>query len=533
MKNVNRREFIKKGLFASATLLLSLTPFQKVFSKTSNSGLLNDGDSNISEDYLRLQKKAKEYFYQKDFSNAENTYRQLVTQFPTYISGYDGLAKTFYAQNKPLDAAEVYRQAYILYPEDILVCDRYARAIVRLSLGNRKLEKIFSEKINEKKLINYAANLYIDRIKETKNKDKQFLYYGLLDVKRSLEKYNTSQRRIGKPEISFNNSIDNKIENLTTKYSQKWEYTRKKKKKNDYQAKSFLEAKTRYAKSIKRAKRQLNFDDEIQHRDKEEKKYLKSLYYPVFLAALKSKTTQEVEDTYKAISKIDSNDYHSTGRVINYYRRQKMYDNLVEFQKKKHTENPTFWNAISYAQSLRLQSKKENKKQLCQKALTLYQGIELNEKDIKSYLNYHCGIIDCYQQLQMYSDVRNSVLKALEKFPLGYTPIVLSYIRSWTNEGNTDFALKAYQMILKGLDDNTLSNDPIYKYLTQLKLKVEKNGGYSVENKGYGINKENYLDIHYGLFETYKAMKNSKSKKEVLNTIIKIDPNNTFALKRL
>lgn len=534
MKQVNRREFIKKSLFTSGTLFLSLTPFGKIFPSISTHSI-EEKPLNVSATEISLQKNAKEYFFAKNYQQAENTYLQLINQFPNYIPGYDGLAKTYYAQNKALDVVNVYRSAFVAYPNDILITDRYARSIVRLVLGNRKLTEELCNILNEKKPLNYACNLYIDKLKETNNKGKAFLYFGLLDVKKSLAAYNQSQSLLGYPEINFTKSIDNKIENLTSKFSQKWAFTRKKKRKKDYQAKSLLEAKGRHNKSINRLQRTLNFESEKESRRREENKFLKGLYYPAFFEAIKNNSVQEAEDIHKKISLFDPDDNYSTGKMIKLYRNKKMYNQLVSFQKEKYERKDTFWNALSYAQSLRLQSRKEQKKHLSQKALKVYQSIDLaSSLSSKEYLSYYSGLVDCYYQLENYTAVKNTIIQVFEeRFPYSFTPLVVVYLRSLAKEGNVELAEKGYFLLTKGIDDSTLHNNPIYNYLRKTRTIIERNNGYEKEAQRFGLNKENFLDIYYGMFELYELKNDSTYKKEVLTLIQKIDPQNEFAQKRL
>ena len=108
MKDFNRREFLKQGLFATGAIFFSFNPLEKLFGQSTQKAAPDA--ANNQTDKSVLQKKAKAYFFQKEYQKAEQSYKELIFLFPDYIAAYDGLAKTFYAQNKSLAAAEAYRQ---------------------------------------------------------------------------------------------------------------------------------------------------------------------------------------------------------------------------------------------------------------------------------------------------------------------------------------------------------------------------------------------------------------------------------------
>jgi tetratricopeptide (TPR) repeat protein len=534
MKNVSRREFLRKSLLASGSFLASFNSFGRFLSASHSSVSSPNPAVDSGKPYMDLQNIGKEYLYLKDYTNAEKTYRKLISEYPNYIPGYDGLAKTFYSQNQSLDAVEVYRQAWLKRPQEPLLSDRFARAIVRLCLGNRKHELEYCKIIGEKNLLNYSAGIYIDAVKKANKKSQVFLYEGFLDVKKAVEKYNKSQERINQATVSLSDSARKKLDNITSNYLEKWKHTRRIRGKNDYRAKSLTEANTRCDKSLKRGKRNLYFVKEKESREKEEKRYLKGLYYPSFLQALDKKSIVETEEVYRKVSKMDPEDHYSAGQMIHLYRKKKSYEKLVDFQRERYEKNPHFWNGSSYAQALRLRAKKESKLDLCESALDIYSKIKPGDSiSTKQYINYHGGLIDCHYQLGKFQELQTIIINALEeRFPMSFVPFVLMYLKSLAKQGNFNITEKAYCLLLQGLDDSSLVDEPIYKYIKMTRSLIEKNGGYIVGNDKTGLNKESYLGIYYAMYEMYDLKNDQENKLKTIVAIQKIDPENGFAKKR-
>lgn len=534
MKNVSRREFLKKSLLLSGSFLASFNSFGKILTASPISGSISNTATDVGKPYMDLQKIGKEYFYLRDYANAEKAYRKLINEYPKHIPGYDGLAKTFYAQNKSMDAAEVYRQAWLQHPEEPLLSDRFARSLVRLCLGNRKHELEYSNTIGQKNLLNYSADIYIEAAKKANKKGQELLSEGLLDLKRSLEKHNKSQGRIKKTSASLSSSTLKKLDNLSSDHLEKWNHLRRVKIKKDYRVRSLTEANIRCEKSLKCQKRNLYFVKEKESREREQKLYLKGLYYPSFLLALSKKSIVETEETYKKISKMDPDDSYSAGQMVRLYRKQKKYDKLVDFQKERYERQPHFWNGSSYAQALRLRAKEENRLDLCDSALNIYQKIKpANEVSAKECINYYGGLIDCYYQLGKFDELKKVVVEVLEtRFPMSFTPFLLMYLKSLAKQNDFNTAEKAYCLLLQGLDDSSLTHEPIYKYIKMTRLLIERSGGYVANNEKRGLNKDSYLAIYYAMYEMYDLKNDQENKLKTIDAIRRVDPQSGFAKNR-
>jgi len=532
MKDYNRREFLKSGLLASTAFFFSFSPIEKLLATSTKNASSNIADDQV--DVRQLQKKAKDYFYSKEYIKAEQIYRQLIFLQPVYIAAYDGLAKTLYAQNKSLAVAEAYRQGWLEYKDNHMFCDRLARAMKRLVAGNRKQETEFCYRIGQTELLEAAAQLYIDAIEKNKLKPRVYLVHGLLDIQRTLDKVNKSRKFAGFSALSFSTSIHNKIALSTQTQHDKWETTRKKRKKLDYNVKSEIQAQDQEAKNLKKDRRKLNFDDEKLSRAREQTKGMKQLYYPLFAKALKNKSTADVEKYHHKIISIDSTDKNANGQLVHHYRKHKEYAKLVQFQQEQYTKKPDFWTTVSYAQALRLQSRKQLEPDLCNKAMNLYKELasKTNLKG-KEHICVYSGQLDCLLQQNRYDELRTLALEALTPYPMSLMSFVLVYIKSWVKEGKYDFAEEAYNLLLNGTESQSVTSDSIYKHLIKLHKQLIQPTGKANGVLGFGVNKEQLFDLYYAMAELYKMNNNSLFEREILSRIKKIDPSNRFVKKRM
>lgn len=532
MKGYNRREFLKSGLLASTAFFFSFSPIEKLIA--SNTKGTTTGTADDQTDTRLLQQKAKELFYLKEYGKAEQTYRELIFRLPAYIAAYDGLAKTLYAQNKSLAAAEAYRQGWLEQKENPIFCDRLARAMKRLVAGNRKQEKEFCFRIGQSELLEAAAQLYIDAIDYTKAKPKGYLALGLMDVQRALDKCNKSLKFTGSPALSFSSSVQDKISLSAQTQRDRWEATRKRQKKREFNVRTEPAAQLRETNSRKKYRRILQFDTEKASRIKEQSRGNKRLYYPLFAQAIQRKSTADAEKFRQKILSFDTKDGNANGQLIHHYRKQKEYDKLVRFQKEQYTNSPNFWTTASYAQALRLQARKESRPDLCSAAMDLYKNLA-SKSNLRSreYVCVYGGQLDCLMQQKQYAEVRSATLKALAPFPLSLLPFVLVYIKSWVGEGKLDLAEDAYKALIAGTESTRISNDPIYRYLkTSHKLLVQPTG-QAKEVPGFGVKKEPLFDIYYAMADLYKKRNNSPAERDILDRIKRIEPGNGFVKKRL
>ncbi len=534
MKDYTRREFLKSGLLTSAAFFFSFGPVGKLLASNSKNPP-DSGNISTQADIRQLQQKAKDFFYHKNYSQAELYYRQIILLQPSYVAAYDGLAKTLYAQNKSLAAAEAYRQGWLDRQDNHMFCDRLARAMKRLVAGNRKDEKEFCSRIGQTELLAMSAQLYIDAIDQTQSNPKPYLALGLLDVQRTLDKCNKSRKHTGSTALSFSSSLKKQITQYTQTNQDRWQATRKKRKKHEYNLILESDAIQRETKNQKKDRRTLYFDKEAQSRTAELNKGKKNLYYPFFAAAIKNKSTSDAERLQQKILSLDATDKNVNGQLIRHYRKQKNYTKLVQFTKDQYNNQPGFWATVSYAQALRLQAKKESRSNLCNKAISLYKNLETSKSNLSSseFLCVYGGQLDCLLQQQKYTELRATAIRVMAPYPLSILPFVLVYIKSWVNEGKLTLAEDAYKMLTTATEMQSISTDPIFNHLKASYILLKEPTGKPNEVPGFGVKKETLFDIYYAMANLYRINKNKSAEFNMLSKIKRIDPNNDFVKKRI
>lgn len=516
MKDYNRREFIKSGLLVTTSFFIS--PFEKLSAA---------GNSNRHENKVRqLQKQAKAFFYRKEYNRAEDIYRQLLALIPASILAYDGLAKTFYAQNNVLAAAECYRQGWLERPNHPLFCERLARAMQRLVTGNNKHAEEFCRQTGETELLEVAAGLYIQCIDRQNGQVPAYIQDGLLDVQLTLEKLNRHRNYTGHPLLEFPPAIRDQIFQISSQpTSDKWKESRRKKKKSEYVVTSETAIKKREDRSKNKYRRSLEFNSERENRELQQRKYGKQLYQAVMINAIESKSTARIEKYQQKIQLSDPSDTNAHGLLVRHYRHQKAYEKLTYYQKKRYIENPIFWNTISYAQALRLQARKESKTALYTEAENLYWQLLANvHPGSHEYICVYGGLIECQSGKGEYEKLRQITLEALKPYNLSYLPFILAYVRSWMDEGTYDLTFAACLALLEGIESPILYNDPIYDHL-------------KIYNKAFvktaRISKEYLFDVYYITATLYEKQGKPELLKDIFNKITEIDHNNSFVNSRI
>jgi len=523
MKELNRREFLRTGLLAAGAFFVAVSPL-RVMAAT---------DTGLS--LAQLKKKAKEHFYKREYAQAAQYYRDIIDLQPDNIFGYDGLARVFRAQNRLLEAAETYREGWLTRRRSPVFTDRLALSMRRLAAGNRKQERAFRALYGEDTLYEAAAQLYLD-VSEEQQEASEHLSLGAMDVQKSVEKHNRRHRGRPNPEpVSLEAATVERIERIEEPVQSDWADLRRNRKKREYNVQSEVQLGQRITKRNDKVRRDLHFEEERASRERELVKSLKGLYYPLFNEALERKFTNKAEQYYEGIMEADSSDSNAAGQLIHHYRRRKEYVKLVNFQRQRHEENPNdIWLAISYAQALRLQAKKENIPGQYNTAYALYR--QLGQSDnlgAQEKLAIYGGEIDCLFSQKRYAEAKNAIIRVMAPYPMPVLSYLIVYIKCLIEEGKYQQAGDAFQILLHGEESSTLASDPIYPYLKNGHILIKLPGLKKPAVEDYGLNKEGLFDIYYAMVGLYEKSGDGGAKTALLNIILEIDPNNRFALKRL
>ena len=527
MKELNRREFLKRGLLAAGAFFVATSP---LLGRGMEKAFAADSDSTVE----RLLAEAKEHFYQKSYEQAAQCYRSIIRQQPDTIVGYDGLARVFRAQNRLLEAAEAYREGWIERPASPVFTDRLATSMRRLAAGNRKQEKIFCDRYGRDVLYETAAQLYLDVIEQQKDAP-MYLFFGVLDVQKAVELHNKGNGHKVVEVVSLSSATIKRISQIDEKTQYKWSILRENRNKRAYDVQSEEELNRRKAKSEAKVRRKLHFREETESRERELVKGKKGLYYPLFSKALQEKSTEKVENYHEGIIAADSTDSNATGQIIRHYRRQKEYEKLVQFQERRYKNNPKdLWITVSYAQALRLQAKEKNIPSLYNTAYELYKRLgESEQLGAQEKLAIYGGELDCLFRQGKYEETKNAVIRVMKPYPFPILPYLLVYIKCLIEERKYREANEAFQLLLYGEESELLAADPIYPYLQRAYLLIKLPSIKKSAVEGYGLNKEELFNIYYAMINLYEKNGDGGAKRQLLNTILEIDPNNRFAQKRI
>ena len=341
---------------------------------------------------------------------------------------------------------------------------------------------------------------------------------------------------MGQPELSLSAPVQEQIALLVNQPTREhWKESRRKKKKSEYRVKSETAVKTKERNHQNRNKqrRSLGFDSERENRQREQRKYGKELYYPLFAEALKNKDISKIEKYKQKIETSDTTDTNAHGQLVHYYRKQKSYDKLTSYQKGRYNTNPDMWNTASYAQALRLQAKMQSKSQLYNTAQNLYKSLSANvEPQTWEHNCVYGGWLSCLYNKGQYVELKETALQALASYPLSNLSFVLVYVKACVGEGKYDVAEAAYNMLLNGTESPSISADPIYRHLQLCHKVTVAPLKEAIESHEPNIKKEKLLDIYYDMVRLGEKQNDSTAVKKTLWKINLIDPENGFAKKR-
>jgi len=221
VKQINRREFLKRSVLGVGSLVLASS--LQAFNSASN--FFADNPTNpptIDQNLMELYKQAKEYFYQKRYSDAVSLFNQLIASNPNVLYLYDGLASVYGAQQKLYNVAELYLQGVNANPNNAFFLHRYGLSLRKLCLGNAAKAQRFASQYNISNLYETAAEQIL-----TANSlnPKECFALDLKDFPHLLERYNNNERNSSTPLI-LSAAILSQIGIATASVSTKWTNTR-------------------------------------------------------------------------------------------------------------------------------------------------------------------------------------------------------------------------------------------------------------------------------------------------------------------
>lgn len=540
MKTLNRRSFIKIASCTVGSACLSSIPF---VSRAGNQKKEKAGTA------LLLKRKASEAFYRRNYKLAEELYGNLVKEYPSDISCYDGLAKVFYQRHDYISVIRLFEDALGHNENMHMFYDRLSRAYKRLSLGNLKQKTEYGKE----ELFSKSVGLYLKAMALAP--DKVYLRMGLLDTLNSLSKKNNQLEKRGEEKIVLPEALWKQINEKTNAYKNKWEHRSVQKEDSTLSDK---EIENKISKLSNRSRRKLYFDDEYQERyktlERKKKAYLSILFY----RSIAKKDANKAGKLYSSISSCEARDTQIKGKFIAFLEKQENYSFLENFYRNEMNTNPCFWTNIGLARAVFLRARKENNIIGVNDSLSMYKELQLKQNE-DAFSAKACGAIsnglnDGNIFLNGYSKGREELLKGLQK--IGYGGIAdslyIKYAENYLREGNSKQAEQILLVINRKIEisQENISNDPllsVVKDASKHKKYLEENGIVKKKRKNRGKrlsdmslrttiqegNEENKnVDMLYSLAKLYRQTGDTPSLEKILNEIRGIDPNSSFLRKR-
>lgn len=463
-KTFNRRKFLKTSFLGVGSLVFSLSPL-KSFAKPKQIISSNNQPVGSSINANDFYNQAKEHFYKKEYSAAENIYLQLIENFPDNIVYYDGYAKVLGAQQRSLEIAELYRIGLNINQSNPYFMNRLALKLKDLCTGNRKAEKLFVDKYGIDNLMRYSAELLLSAI--SIKKVKGFML-DLRDIPSIVTKRNEKLREKGYKTITFPNELTENINSVTFKVENHWLQTRTSRK--EFFPKD-IDSSIEKLKNKKR--RNLYTNTEKKQREFSEKKARKMRWKQGLINNINNDQPVDVDKFGLLILNENINDTDTIGKMRKYYRKKNYQTRLLTLNRFLYTQDRSFINGLALATSLINYSKDNSVISECEQILHFVEPYltTLQPVNIGSYylIQSKINIIE-----GKYDIVRKNLLNGIAYFDgkggVAYTLMekyAFSYIGNNTNNGIAIMKALCNKSYKKNEDNIWIY---VENYLQQLKV---------------------------------------------------------------
>ena len=469
-KNFDRRRFLKSSLTAMGTFFVAVSPL-KSFAANNN----QDNQHTALFDADLLYAQAKDFFYRKKYEQATALYQQLIQYYPARYLYYDGYARVLGAEQKTLEAAELYREGWLKYPENPYFNQRLALRLYDLCMGNRKSELEFCRKYGEGLLFEATAQLLLEANK-IKPSEKGF-YLSLLDVLQGVDTKNRLLERRGIAPIVFSEDLQQEINTLTLQRKALWEATRVSRKPEpvenvDEQVAKLTNRPRRNFHDIKEKKA---FEDSMQ---KVKKGYKKQ----GMTDGVKLNNANHVERYTLAVLEEDPHDTDTIGKARWYYKKHKAYNRIITLNRFLYMKEDSPTNTLSLASSLAQYSKSTpDMNEVKQLLLPLANSIPYASP---VYLASYCiSNAQAHAKTKQLATAKEFLLQGLEQlgeFNVGTSYVLLEQYAAIIHENDKKSAgadilktLSRKESLSVEKNKRTTANDPIWKYVDNYLQLVE------------------------------------------------------------
>ena len=508
-ERIPRRDFLKRLLAGSGAMFIAFSPL-KVFAAETPAG---------SPDLTALKRQARELFYQKKYAQAADLYRQIIAQSPASVSGYDGLARVLSAQNQNLEVAELYREALQKNQQTPAFYDRMARAMNDICLGNHKAEKAFCQQYGETFLLEASIALYAQAI--ALSPGKKYLYEGILDTNKCLEKLNRQLRKQNKFEQSFSAQTQATIANTTLPYLANWEQTRKSRKPavDPYQASGAIE------KARNKVRRQLYTAEEKAQREEHINDRIRNIRSKQLDYFIKSKEDNNtITREALILAKEFPADTQTTAKLRRYYIKRGDYASLMAMYEKVYEKKKDFWTTVLLAEATCRQGWKTDTMKLINQARQLYKDScsDPSKLESKEKFAYYSGLMLCYFAQRNYGQARKilpEALAAVEPDSGIELNLLLAYAESFSYDKQWKQGMKILDALLSATMEGKIDDDATINS--------------SIQNRnGKPLPPQEQIKVYVAIAKLQQQQQgDSAGLSQTKANILKLDPQNPFAMK--
>ena len=488
-KQFNRRDFLKRSVLSVGSFVLanSLQAINIFSNNTPNP--LPTPDPNL----MALYKQAKEYFYQKRYSDAILLFNQLITNNPDVLYVYDGLARVYGAQQKLQTVSELYLQGVNANPNNAFFLHRYGLSLRSLCLGNSIQAQNFASQHNIQNLYDTAAQQVLMAVSLD---PKECFLLDLKDFVRLLEKYNNNSRNSSSP-FTLSEEVISQIDNITNPISAKHTNTRASRKPNIPPENTLRTSLTnRFMDRRKpKPKRNLHSNHDREERERSERRSKKRVSYTYFRNSLSNNSSSNnslsnnslsnnslsnnsssgnvlrskinvdmIEKWGMQILADDIKDTNSIGAMRHYFRKNKHFDRIISINRYFYNNSESIYAALALATSL---VKYGNNASSLNEAKQLLDHVSPHVANFTSITkgSYYITTAKIQIKENNQSVAQAALLEGLDLFD-GRGGVAYSLMETYATTFNQSDATKAID-IQKALCNKPVTkvNDPVWNYI--------------------------------------------------------------------
>ncbi len=448
---------------------------------------------------------AKEQFYQKNYTEAEDLYLDSISLAPADIRLYDGLQNVYGAQGFSLAIIELYKNGLIANPENVDFYDRAARSIMRLELGNKKVADEYRHQIDSESLLLDAKALYEEALSIAP--EKTFLTVGLDKVNHKID--------INATEIDYKTNAIEKEARMNRRRAHKARYLNFTKEELQERLQQIDEME-RYP---------LYFQNEIDTRTKNiirEKKVILNL---LAKKCRDEENHTESIDYANMIYEIDENDTVILNFLKKAYIKTNNFDSLIDLQRDHHTLKQTYHSHLGLMSALTLKFKKQTQNNvLVDESISLGENILQNWPLLTDHLLIRAvdKLAECYTLRGNYNIAKTTIENTIGDVTTLSEGCINNLLYRYAKIFYENVEYEQAKNILS-LGLNIIPVDEVNGFETIKELASKK------RDQAFNAN----LRLYYLLYEVYSSLGDSFQKNQILQKLLANNPQDRFALNRI